>query len=83
MKPEFVEMLETNTGFEWTPLPNTKPQRYITRIDDEGLLTIPEEILKVNGWCEGDMLEFTDNQNGSFSIQKSNDCTIRQKTESN
>lgn len=83
MDPVLLEMMETNTGFEWTPIPNTEPQRYVTRIDDEGLLTIPEKILKMNGWCEGDMLEFADNHNGSFSIQKNNDCTIQQKNDKN
>ena len=82
MNPELQEMLETNTGFEWTPIPNTDPQRYLTQIDDEGLLIIPEEILKETDWEEGDMLEFTDNHNGSFSIRKQNDSTIKQKTDS-
>ena len=82
MDPELLEMMETNTGFEWTPIPNTEPQRYLTRIDDEGMLTIPENILKENGWKEGDVLSFTDNYNGSFSIKKQNDSTIEQETDS-
>jgi len=81
MNPELLEMMETNTGFEWTPIPNTEPQRYLTRIDDEGMLTIPEDILKENGWEEGDVLEFIDNYNGSFSIRKQNDSTIKQETD--
>ena len=83
MDPELLEMMETNTGFEWTPIPNTEPQRYLTRIDDEGMLTIPENILKENGWEEGDVLEFTDNYDGSFSIRKQNDLTTEQKTDTN
>lgn len=83
MDPELLEMMETNTGFEWTPIPNTEPQRYLTRIDDEGMLTIPEDILKENGWEEGDVLEFIDNYNGSFSIRKQNDSTTEQKTDTN
>ena len=82
MDPELLEMMETNTGFEWTPIPNTEPQRYLTRIDDEGMLTIPENILKENGWEEGDVLEFIDNCNGSFSIRKQNDSTIKQEIDS-
>tara|TARA_S200002703_G_scaffold72493_1_gene62738 strand:+ start:224 stop:475 length:252 start_codon:yes stop_codon:yes gene_type:complete len=82
MDPELLEMMETNTGFEWTPIPNTEPQRYLTRIDDEGMLTIPENILKENGWEEGDVLEFIDNYNGSFSIRKQNDSTIKQEIDS-
>lgn len=92
MDPELLEMMETNTGFEWTPIPNTEPQRYLTRIDDEGMLTIPENILKENGWEEGDVLEFIDNYDGSFSIntsistmsiRKQNDLTTEQKTDTN
>lgn len=92
MDPELLEMMETNTGFEWTPIPNTEPQRYLTRIDDEGILTIPENILKENGWEEGDVLEFIDNYDGSFSIntsistmsiRKQNDLTTEQKTDTN
>ena len=83
MDPELLEMMETNTGFEWTPIPNTEPQRYLTQIDDEGLLTIPEDILKENGWEEGDVLEFIDNYDGSFSIRKQNDPTTEQKTDTN
>ena len=82
MDPVLLEMMETNTGFEWTPIPNTEPQRYMTQIDDEGMLTIPENILKENGWKEGDVLSFTDNYNGSFSIKKQNDSTIEQETDS-
>ena len=82
MDPELLEMMETNTGFEWTPIPNTEPQRYLTSIDDEGMLTIPENILKENGWKEGDVLSFTDNYDGSFSIKKQNDSTIEQETDS-
>ena len=82
MDPVLLEMMETNTGFEWTPIPNTEPQRYMTQIDDEGMLTIPENILKENGWKEGDVLSFTDNYDGSFSIRKQNDSTIEQETDS-
>lgn len=82
MDPVLLEMMETNTGFEWTPIPNTEPQRYLTQIDDEGMLTIPENILKENGWKEGDVLSFTDNYDGSFSIKKQNDSTIEQETDS-
>ena len=82
MDPELLEMMETNTGFEWTPIPNTEPQRYLAQIDDEGMLTIPENILKENGWEEGDVLEFIDNYDGSFSIRKQNDSTIKQETNS-
>lgn len=40
------------------------------KIDDDGMLTIPDDMLKELGWKVGDMLEFIDNNDGSFSIKK-------------
>lgn len=42
-------------------------------VDDDGVLTFPEEILKNLGWKEGDVLEWIDNQNGSFTLRKPDD----------
>jgi len=38
-------------------------------IDDNGVLTLSEEILQETGWKEGDMLEFIDNGD-SFIMRK-------------
>ena len=42
-------------------------------IDDDGVLTFPDEFLEELGWKEGDMLQWIDNKDGSFSLVKSND----------
>ena len=39
-------------------------------VDDDGILTFPPELLKETGWEEGDVLEWIDNENGSFSLRK-------------
>jgi len=42
-------------------------------IDNDGVLTFPDEFLEELGWKEGDMLQWIDNKDGSFSLVKSND----------
>lgn len=37
---------------------------------DELLLPLPQELLDLKGWKEGDTLEWTDNENGTWTIQK-------------
>jgi hypothetical protein len=34
------------------------------------ILPLPQELLNLQGWVEGDILEWIDNKNGSWSIQK-------------
>jgi bifunctional DNA-binding transcriptional regulator/antitoxin component of YhaV-PrlF toxin-antitoxin module len=45
-------------------------------IDDDGVLTFTDEILEVTGWKEGDLLEWIDNKDGSFSIVKVQECNF-------
>ena len=40
-------------------------------IDDDGILTLPPELLELTGWKEGDVLKWIDNKDGSFSLIKS------------
>ena len=42
-------------------------------IDDDGVLTFPDELIEKLGWKEGDVLQWIDNNDGSFSLVKSND----------
>tara|TARA_B100002019_G_scaffold282279_1_gene287355 strand:- start:72 stop:224 length:153 start_codon:yes stop_codon:yes gene_type:complete len=42
----------------------------ILTIDDDGMLTIPDDMMEELGWKEGDVLEFIDNNDGSFSVVK-------------
>lgn len=39
-------------------------------IDDEGILTIPDELWQLLGWKEGDELEFIDQEDGSILLVK-------------
>ena len=42
-------------------------------VDDDGVLTFPNEMMEELGWKEGDMIEWIDNKDGSFSLVKSDD----------
>jgi len=36
----------------------------------DAILPFPEDFLEEAGWAEGDTLEWTDNKDGSWSLQK-------------
>jgi len=40
-------------------------------IDNDGVLTFPDELIKETGWKEGDVLLWIDNHDGSWSLKKS------------
>ena len=44
--------------------------RTTLRIDDAGVLTFPDEMMEELGWKEGDILEWIDNKDGSWSLIK-------------
>jgi bifunctional DNA-binding transcriptional regulator/antitoxin component of YhaV-PrlF toxin-antitoxin module len=44
--------------------------RTVLTVDDDGILTFPENFLDSLGWKEGDVLEWIDNKDGSFSLRK-------------
>jgi len=37
---------------------------------EELILPLPEDLLKEAGWAEGDSLNWTDNNNGTWSLKK-------------
>jgi bifunctional DNA-binding transcriptional regulator/antitoxin component of YhaV-PrlF toxin-antitoxin module len=39
-------------------------------VDDNGILTFPDELLEKTGWKEGDVLEWILNNDGSFTLMK-------------
>ena len=39
-------------------------------VDDDGVLTLPEDILQETGWKEGDMLEWIENKDGTIELRK-------------
>ena len=42
-------------------------------VDNDGVLTFPDELIEKLGWKEGDVLQWIDNKDGSFSLVKPND----------
>jgi len=42
-------------------------------VDDDGAITFPDEMIQQLGWKEGDVIEWIDNNDGSFSLVKSDD----------
>ncbi len=44
-------------------------------VSDDGILTFPDDMMKELGWKEGDLLQWIDNNDGSFSLVK-NDETL-------
>ena len=44
--------------------------RTTLRIDDDGVLTFPDEMMEELGWKGGDILEWIDNKDGSWSLIK-------------
>jgi bifunctional DNA-binding transcriptional regulator/antitoxin component of YhaV-PrlF toxin-antitoxin module len=42
-------------------------------VDDDGVLTFPDELIEKLGWKEGDVLQWIDNKDGSFSLVKPDD----------
>ena len=61
-------MKDAITDF-WT---NPDKTRYIVPVDDEGVLTFPDELMDALDWRPGDVLEWIDNKDGSFSLKKQN-----------
>ena len=49
--------------------------KWVLTVDDDGMLTFPEDVLLANGWKEGDVLVWTDNKDGSWTISKKVDST--------
>jgi bifunctional DNA-binding transcriptional regulator/antitoxin component of YhaV-PrlF toxin-antitoxin module len=39
-------------------------------VDDDGILTFPDELIEKLGWKEGDVLQWIDNKDGSFTLKK-------------
>lgn len=39
------------------------------------IMPFPDDLLTEAGWKEGDVLEWIDNENGSFTLRKKDDAT--------
>jgi len=43
-------------------------------VDENGILTFPDELMEEIGWKEGDVLEWIPNDDGSFTLVKKEDA---------
>ena len=39
-------------------------------VEEDGILSLPQDLLDEAGWKEGDVLDWTDNKNGTWSLSK-------------
>lgn len=49
---------------------NETTESWICDVNEEGVLTFPDELWNLLGWKEGDTVEFVDQEDGSFLLQK-------------
>lgn len=47
-------------------------QRWTVHVDEEGILTFSDDLLDQLGWKEGDEINFIDQKDGSFLMEKVN-----------
>lgn len=48
-------------------------QRWAVHVDEKGILTFSDELLDQLGWKEGDEINFIDQKDGSFLMEKVNE----------
>lgn len=49
---------------------NETTQSWVCDVDEDGVLTFPDKLWNLLGWKEGDTIEFVDQEDGSFLLQK-------------
>lgn len=49
---------------------NETTQSWVCNVDEDGVLTFPDELWQLMDWKEGDTVEFVDQEDGSFLLQK-------------
>ena len=52
---------------------NPEVQRWTLKVDGEGYMTIPEDVLNELGWKVDDVLEWIENDDGSYQLRKVNE----------
>ena len=62
-------MKDAITDF-WTSPGGQSPTSYTVPIDEDGILTFPDELMDKLGWKAGDELEWIDNNDGTFTLKK-------------
>jgi len=59
-----------------------EPNRWTVHVDEDGVLTLPDEVWTLLGWKEGDVLEWIDQEDGSFLLVKREDAEIVEEEQS-
>jgi len=49
---------------------NPEDKKWTLKFDAEGFMPIPEDVLNELGWGEDDVLEWIENDDGSFTLRK-------------
>ena len=49
---------------------NEQRRTWTLPVDEDGVLLLPDELVELTGWQEGDDLEWIDQGDGSFVLQK-------------
>jgi bifunctional DNA-binding transcriptional regulator/antitoxin component of YhaV-PrlF toxin-antitoxin module len=49
---------------------NESPQSWTVSVDEEGVLTFPDELLEKMGWKEDDVIEWLEEPDGSIILKK-------------
>ena len=52
-------MNQVNEDLSWT-----------LHVDEDGVLTLPDELWEALGWCDGDHIEFIEQEDGSLLLVK-------------
>ena len=52
---------------------NETTKSWICDVNEEGVLTLPDELWQDLDWKEGDDIQFIDNKDGTFSMVKVNE----------
>lgn len=56
--------------------------RWTAHVDEDGVLTLPDEVWDILGWKEGDTLEWVEQDDGSLLLVKVEDTEIVEEEQS-
>ena len=56
--------------------------RWTVPIDEDGVLTLPDEVWQLLGWKEGDTLEWVEQDDGSILLVKTEDTETVEEEQS-
>jgi len=70
---DFNDEIQFDLGEELTSIVEEKPNSWTIPVEFDGedaMVTLPEEVIQMKGWKEGDVLEWVSMDNGSWEIRK-------------